>query len=64
MFTRPIEGTTVEIIEGPHEGKVGHIRTANTQVGMVRVYIDGFGTGSELLHLPTEFVKIIGKPRE
>ena len=54
MFARPVEGTTVRVIEGPHKGKVGTVQTANVQVGMVRVLT----SDREELHLPTEYVKI------
>ena len=59
MFTRSIKGTAIKITDGPHKGKVGTVKTHNVPVGMVRVYVDGFGSGSELLHLPTEYVKLL-----
>ena len=59
MFARPIGGTRVKVVYGPHKDKIGTVKTKNTAVGMVRVHVDGFGSGDEILHLPIEYVKIV-----
>ena len=58
-FARPIQGTTVRVTKGPHTGKVGTVKTHNVEVGIVHVLVDGFGSGSEILHLPTEYVELV-----
>ena len=63
MFLRYVKGAIVEVTDGPHKSKIGTVKTVNAQVGMVHVYIDGFGSGSEILHLPIEYVKRVVKEK-